>query len=130
MFTTSLTVKEKFNNPTPKTGSFSIAVIIFIFLSINFFFEIFYNYFDLNNILIFSLLIFALGLFDDKYNLRARKKIFFILTISLSLCLFSEDLIINKFYIYTFDFFFNLGFFGLIFTVICIFTLVKLTKPS
>ena len=71
------------------------------------------------------MLIFALGLFDDKYNLRARKKIFFILTISLSLCLFSEDLIINKFYIYTFDFFFNLGFFGLIFTVICIFTLVN-----
>ena len=111
--------------PIPKTGAFSIAVIVFIFLLINFFFEIFYNYIDLNIILIFSLLIFTLGFIDDKYNLRARKKVFFLISISLTLCLFSEDLVINKFYIYTLDFFFDLGIFGLFFTIICIFTLVN-----
>ena len=111
--------------PTPKTGAYSIALIILIFIKINFFFNLFNNQIDINYLLIFSLLIFILGLIDDKYNLRARNKIFFILSISLVLCLLSENLVINKFYIHTFDFFFDLGFFSIFFTLICIFTLTN-----
>ena len=95
-----------------------------IFIKINFF-NLFNNQIDINYLLIFSLLIFILGLIDDKYNLRARNKIFFILSISLALCLLSENLVINKFYIHTFDFFFDLGFFSIFFTLICIFTLTN-----
>ena len=45
--------------------------------------------------------------------------------ISLILCLSSEKLIVNKFYFFTLDFFFNLGSFSILFTILCIFTLIN-----
>ena len=89
--------------PVPKTGAFPIAIIIILMVISNFFIQFFDR--DLNLLLIFSLFVFCLGLFDDKFNLRARNKIFFILIISLALCTTADDLIINKFYIHTYDFF-------------------------
>ena len=109
--------------PTPKTGSYSITILIFVFLIFNYFL----NFFDkeFNKVLIGSLLIFIIGFVDDKYVLSASKKIFLILLISLILCLSSEKLIVNKFYFFTLDFFFNLGSFSILFTILCIFTLIN-----
>lgn len=109
--------------PTPKTGSYSVAIIIFISILADFIFNLFEN--DFKYLLISSLLIFIVGFFDDKYNLKARNKVFFIVLISLILCIFSNNFVIFKFYIHTFDFFFNLNQFSLLFTVLCIFTLVN-----
>ena len=110
-------------SPTPKTGAYSISIIIFSFIILNFFFELFKE--DFNKLLICTLCVFIVGLFDDKYNLRARKKIFLIIFISLALCLFSEKFVITKFYIHTYDSFFKLGDFSIIFTILCIFTLIN-----
>jgi UDP-GlcNAc:undecaprenyl-phosphate/decaprenyl-phosphate GlcNAc-1-phosphate transferase len=109
--------------PTPKTGSYSIAITIFILLCSNFYFDIFNN--ELNILLIGVLLIFLVGLIDDKFNLSASKKIFLIILISFILCTYSEKLIVNKFYIYSLDFFFHLENFSILFTILCIFTLVN-----
>tara|TARA_X000001036_G_scaffold438226_1_gene485504 strand:+ start:1307 stop:2332 length:1026 start_codon:yes stop_codon:yes gene_type:complete len=111
------------NSPTPKTGSYSIAIIFFILLCSNYFFNIFDS--ELNILLIGVLAIFFIGLIDDKYNLRATKKIFLIVIVSLFLCVLSDKLIIDKFYIFTLDFFFNLGIFNILFTILCIFTLIN-----
>ena len=109
--------------PTPKTGSYSIAIIFFTLLCLNYLFQIFDN--ELNIVFIGILAIFFIGLIDDKYNLRATKKIIFIILISLFLCVLSEKLIINKFYIFTLDFFFHLGNFNILFTILCVFTLIN-----
>ena len=89
--------------PTPKTGSFSIAVIFIVLILLDYF----NNFFDKDIIIILfgSILIFLVGFLDDKYRLSAITKIISISLIALLLCLLSENLIIHKFYIYTFDFF-------------------------
>ena len=109
--------------PTPKTGSYSVTILILIFLGLNYFL----NFFDeeFNKVLIGSILIFFVGFFDDKLNLSASKKIFFIVLVSLILCMSSEKLIVSKFYIFSLDFFFDLGNFSILFTIICIFTLIN-----
>ena len=109
--------------PTPKTASYSISVIILIFLLLDVIFDLFSK--DFKNLLFGCLVIFVVGFFDDKFNLKAKNKIFLIIFISLILCITSDNFVISKFYIHSFDFFLNLGNFSILFTVICIFTLVN-----
>lgn len=110
-------------HPTPKTGSFSLAIIILITLILNIFFNIFENSYNL--VLVGSLIIFLVGLADDKYNLSALKKTLFITIVTIFLCLYSENLIVSKFYLFHFDFFFKLHKFSIFFTVLCILALVN-----
>ena len=55
--------------PTPKTGSYSIALLFFFYIIFN----LIYKKFDqnINPIIIGSLLIFIVGFVDDKYKLNA-----------------------------------------------------------
>jgi|TARA_B110000027_G_scaffold116840_1_gene127786 UDP-GlcNAc:undecaprenyl-phosphate/decaprenyl-phosphate GlcNAc-1-phosphate transferase len=110
-------------NHTPKTASFSIALFFFVLLILN----LFFNYFDkeLSIILIGTILIFIVGYLDDKYKLSALNKIFFISIISIFLCILSENLIISKFYILSLDTFFSLKNFSVLFTILCVLTLVN-----
>ena len=110
-------------NPTPKTAAFSIALSLFAFLIIN----LFGNFIDsdFNLVLIGSILVFFVGYLDDRYRLSPLKKIIFISLISFFVFILSDNLIINKFYIYTFDFFFELKNFSLIFSILCILCLVN-----
>ena len=110
-------------NHTPKTASFSIALFFFVLLILN----LFFNYFDkeLSIILIGTILIFIVGYLDDKYKLSALNKIFFISIISILLCILSENLIISKFYILSFDTFFSLKNFSVLFTILCVLCLVN-----
>ncbi len=109
--------------PTPKTGSFSIAVIIIILMLTNYF----NNFFDKDVIIILfgSILIFLVGFLDDRYRLSAIAKIISISLITLLVCLLSENLIIHKFYIYTLDTFFSLEIFSIFFTILCVLCLVN-----
>tara|TARA_B100000787_G_C16197939_1_gene302355 strand:- start:3000 stop:4019 length:1020 start_codon:yes stop_codon:yes gene_type:complete len=113
---------------TPKTASFSIAFTFFFFLILNFFF----NYFDtqFNILLIGTLLIFVVGYIDDRYRLSPLSKIFLIGLISIFLCILSEDLIIYKFYVLSFDTFFELKNFSLLFTALCVLCLVNALNLS
>ena len=109
--------------PTPKTGSFSVAVIFIVLILLDYF----YNFFDKDIIIILfgSILIFLVGFLDDRYRLSAITKIISISLIALLLCLLSENLIVHKFYIYTLDFFFSLENFSIFFTILCVLCLVN-----
>ena len=110
-------------SPTPKTGSYSIAILFFFFVVFN----LIYKKFDqsINIVLTGSLLIFIVGFIDDKYKLNALTKIISISLITFLLCIYSDDLIVDKFYIYSYDFFFKLEFFSILFTILCILCLVN-----
>ena len=109
--------------PTPKTASFSIALCFAALLVLNLFFNYFDNY--LNFILFGSILIFIIGYLDDRYKLSALNKVFLIGLISIFLCILSKNLIIDKFYIFSLDTFFELKSFSVLFTVLCILCLVN-----
>ena len=110
-------------NHTPKTASFSIALFFFVLLILN----LFYNYFDneLNVILIGAILVFIVGYLDDKHKLSPLNKVFFIGSISVFLCILSENLIISEFYILSLDTFFKLENFSVLFTILCVLCLVN-----
>ena len=109
--------------PTPKTGSYSIALIFFLLLIINLTNRIIDP--DFNFILITSILVFIVGFLDDKYKLSPLVKIISI-SLIISITFYQPEIfVINKFYIFTLDFFFNLNSFSYIFTLICILTLVN-----
>ena len=96
----------------PKTASYSIAIIFFIFIFLTFFFNDLKSK-DLHIIFIGPLLFFFVGYLDDRFQLSALNKIILLSVVSLGICLFSEKFIIYKFYLVSFDFFFNLNLFQL-----------------
>ena len=109
--------------PTPKTGSYSIAIVIITSIILNYYYEFFDR--DINIILAGAFLIFLVGFIDDKYKLSAIAKVISISLITFLLCMLSENLIVDKFYIYTFDFFFKLEIFSILFTILCVLSLVN-----
>jgi len=109
--------------PTPKTASFSIALFFAALLVLNLFFNYFDNY--LNFILFGAILIFIIGYLDDRYKLSALNKVFLIGLISIFLCILSKNLIIDKFYVFSLDTFFELKSFSVLFTVLCVLCLVN-----
>ena len=72
-----------------------------------------------------SIAFFLVGFLDDRYKLSAFKKILLLSFVSLGVCFFSENIIIYKFYLFYFDFFFQLKSFSIIFTILCILCLVN-----
>jgi len=116
--------KRKIHNyPIPKTGSYSIFITFSIILMLNNFFNIFANDFEL--VIIGSLLIFIVGFLDDVFNLSAMKKIVLCSIIIIFLFNYNQGFVITKFYIFSFDTFFKLNNFSLIFTILCILCLIN-----
>ena len=109
--------------PTPKTGSYCIAIVIITSVILNYYYKFFDR--DINIILVGTFLVFFVGFIDDKYKLSAIVKIISISFITLLLCMQTDNLIIDKFYIYTFDFFFKLEAFSIFFTILCVLSLVN-----
>lgn len=109
--------------PTPKTGSFSIA-LIFTFIMI---FNLFSKFIDsnFNYILFGSLFVFIAGFLDDKFKLSASIKIIFLSSAITILFIQNDIFVIRKFYIYSSDFFFNLNYFSYIFTLSCFLVLTN-----
>ena len=114
--------------PTPKTASYSVAIFFIVILIINLFYEIFEQSFY--GVLIGPLLIFIIGFLDDKYNLSPIIKTFSITIIILILCFTNNVFVIEKFYMRTFDFYFQLENFSIIFTVLCILCLINALNLS
>ena len=109
--------------PTPKTASYALAFLFFTLIILNYFYKLFEK--DMNLVLMGTITIFLIGFLDDKYKLNAISKTILISLTTLILCLLSENLVISKFYIYTFDFFFVLGNFSLIFTILSVLCLTN-----
>ncbi len=110
--------------PTPKTASYSMAALFLIFLISNYFFH-FYNLADINFLVLGAIMIFFIGFFDDKYKLSALNKILLVSLVTFILCMMSDKFIIDQFYVKTFDFFFKLEEFSIIFTILCVLCLVN-----
>ena len=109
--------------PTPKTGSYSIFITLIIFLLIElFFFQIDKSF---NFIVIGSILFFIVGFFDDKFNLSPTIRIFLGIFIILLITILDKYFIISQFYLSSFDTFFYLNNFSLIFTTLCILCLIN-----
>lgn len=108
---------------TPKIACFSLATLMFFVLMMNNIF-IFYPK-DFNIIIISSLSIFFIGFIDDRVNLSPYKKILSISFILLIYLYFSENLIIEKFYIKTYDLFVPLYKLKFFFTILCILLLIN-----
>jgi UDP-GlcNAc:undecaprenyl-phosphate GlcNAc-1-phosphate transferase len=108
---------------TPRTASYSLALTLLFGLTNNFYFNFFSN--DFNNIITASLTIFLIGFYDDKFNLSPIKKIFLVSLVIFTAIYFSDNLIINKLYISTFDKFFSLGNLSIFFTILCCLLLIN-----
>lgn len=109
--------------PTPKTASYALAFLFFVLIIFNYFYKLFEK--DIILVLVGALTIFLIGFLDDKYKLSAISKTTLISITTFILCLLSEDLVIDKFYIYSLDFFFTLGNFSLIFTILSVLCLTN-----
>ncbi len=110
--------------PTPKTASYSTALLLLSFIITDYFFNLFLDN-DFNVVLIGSLAVFCVGYFDDRYKLSAIVKIVLISLIGFIICILSKKLIIQRFYLSHLDFFFLLENFSIIFTVLCILCLIN-----
>ena len=97
--------------PTPKTGSFSIA-LIFMFILI---FNLFYKFTDsnFNYILFGSLFVFIAGFLDDKFKISASTKIL-LLSSGIIILFFKLKFLLSKNFIYSLDVFFDLNSFSYI----------------
>ena len=112
--------------PTPKTASYSIVIFLILY------FHLLNNFFDnsFNWVLVGTFLIFLVGFFDDKYKLSPVLKTITISIITLFLCANSDSLLIDKFYIKSLDFYFQLKIFSYIFTILCVLCLVNALNLS
>lgn len=108
---------------TPLVASFSILLIFIFFLILNINFNFFNK--DFSVILMCSILMFLLGLYDDCFDLNPYKKIILSIIIFYFSINISENLILNKFYVKTYDTFFYLKDFSFIFTILCLVLLVN-----
>lgn len=115
-------------NEIPLTGGvflFINIVIYYLFLIYNFKFLtlqnflIFKNIYELNIFFLISTLIFMLGFLDDKFNLSANIKLFFLIIIFLSLITADKFIIMNEIRISFLSFNFEIGYVSFFWTLIC-----------
>jgi UDP-GlcNAc:undecaprenyl-phosphate GlcNAc-1-phosphate transferase len=116
-------IRKFHKQKTPLVASFSIFLIFIFTILLNIKFSFFNK--DFNIILLCSILMFLLGFFDDRFSLNPYKKIILSIIIFMFSIIISDSLIINKFYIKSFDTFFILKNFSLIFTILCLILLVN-----
>lgn len=105
------------------------GLIFFLNFNIYLLFDLFiFNYFiGISYLALFlaSLFIFFLGVYDDKYNLSAKAKSFFLIIILLFTVYFNDLLIINEISFLSYEANYSLSNFSLIFTIFCIFIFIN-----
>lgn len=116
--------RKKHSRETPLIAGLSILILIIISLISDFFYEFILDK-DFKIIFISSLAVFFVGVIDDKIDLPPLRKIFLIAIISYLTILTSDNLVISKFYISTYDTFFYNKYLPTIFTILCLLTLTN-----
>ena len=119
-----------FKRKIHKIKTSQIGGLIFFFnFNIYLLFDIFiFNYFiGISYLALFlgSLFIFFLGVYDDKYNLTAKAKSFFLIITILFTVYFNDLLIINEISFLSYEANYSLSNFSLIFTIFCIFIFIN-----
>ncbi len=112
--------------PVPLAGGtiiISNIMLILLFSQLDNFNEInsifFYSRESIFSFYVGSFLIFLIGLYDDKYNIKPNIKLILLILIILSVILIDEDLIINELYFSSFNFHTTLDNFSIFFTILC-----------
>lgn len=110
---------------TPQIG----GLIFFLNFNIYLLFDkfLFKNLVDISYLILSfsSLFIFLLGIYDDKYNLNAKTKSFFLITILLFTVYFNDKFIINEITFFDYKSTYILSNFSLIFTIFCMFIFIN-----
>jgi len=114
--------RKKHSKETPLIAGLSVLILLVLILISNFFFKFILDK-DFIIIFISSIAVFFVGVADDKLDLSALKKIFLITIISYFSILSSDNLIISKFYLSTYDTFFYNKYLPIVFTILCLLTL-------
>lgn len=84
-------IRKFHKKKTPLIGSLPIVISSLIYI---FFFKQENTYFI--DIILFSILFFFIGLFDDRYNIRYKKKLFLTISLCLIFLYFNEKFLINS----------------------------------
>ncbi len=118
-------IRKLHKNKVPLFGGILIIYNVVIFSFFNEFLEINIDYFFLNTREYFSfyvglVFIFLIGIYDDKYNLSANKKLFFNFFIILSIILADDNLLISNLKFIIFDSPVELKNLSYFFSILCI----------
>ena len=116
--------RKKHSKETPLIAGLSILIFLIIILVSNYFLKFILDN-DFIIIFISSIAVFFVGIIDDKIDLSPLKKIFLITIITYFAILSSENLLITKFYLSTYDTFFYIKYFPIMFTILCLLTLTN-----
>lgn len=115
--------KRKFHigKPALVGGIYLILnLILFFFLSLINFFENDELFFFYDQFLFVSILIFLIGMYDDKYELKANLKLIFLCICTITFININSDLIIESVNFYTFNKTINLSSYSNFFTILCV----------
>ena len=113
--------RKKHNKKTSLLGGLIIIInCYFIFLIDKFLFNNLFTNFNINSFIIGCSLIFLLGLYDDKYDIKANLKFLLQILIVSLIILIDDNLIINTLYLSSNNSTLGLGKASFIFSVICI----------
>jgi UDP-GlcNAc:undecaprenyl-phosphate GlcNAc-1-phosphate transferase len=122
---------DRYRKKHLKKTSLSGGSIIFLNLIMYFlYFYIYKNLQEFSNLDYISLFIgsfifYLLGLYDDKYSISANKKLFIQFLFAYMLIFFNDNLLITQLNFFYNSFSFSLGYYSLIFTIMCVLLLVN-----
>lgn len=119
-------IRKHHKQPVPLAGGTMIIINIFLL----FFLSQLSDFRELNNIYFYSregifsfyfgsILIFLIGMYDDKYNIRPNIKLVLLIIIILAVILIDSELIISELYFSTLNFHTTLDNFAIFFTILC-----------
>lgn len=113
--------RKKHTRPTPLLGgTFLLINIIFIIL-LDYYLKFIENIFNENVYFIFfSFVIYFIGIYDDKNDIKAKNKFFILLIIITSLLTLDNSLIVDVIYFETLKINFELNNFSFFFTILCL----------
>jgi len=116
-------IRKKHKKPVPKTAALSLSVTFGFSLIISLIFD----FFDIDiKIILFSILVlFLIGLADDKINLSPYIKLFLISSLVITSLKISNNLIVERVYFESFNKFIFFKDFSLFFTVLCVLLLIN-----
>ena len=127
----SIQINKKTSVAKPIFGGALLFLYFLISIALFYFFEE-AKFIDLQkdtcNLIFFygsSILIFLTGLYDDRFDLSPNFRLLFIGSISIALITFDQNLIVNKLNFYHFETFEFPQSFGVIFTALCILSLIN-----
>ncbi len=113
-------IRKQHKVSVPITGGLGLMILILfslIFFDIqNFFFITEEKYFE---IIIFSFLIFLIGIIDDKYELNPKKKLLFSFLVYLIFLKFNDQFLVKEISFSWTNHSINLGSFSFLFTLLC-----------